>query len=557
MSFLANPVIALFLSMALGYFIGRLRVGPIQLGGICGTLLVALALGQFGVRVSSDLKETAFALFIYALGFSAGPQFFANIRGGWRYGIFSVIEVICALLLVAAAIVIFHLDIGTASGLFAGSATESAVVGTASEAISHLSLPQAAIEELQGNIATAYSLTYLFGLIGIVVFVTQIAPLILGIDLKQEAQALARKLGSPEDVGDQPEGLPLLVGRAFCAGSVAGQTVGDVERSRNWSIAIEGVHRGSDVVEALPELVVEPRDILFIRGRRNAVISVRDLFGDEVPVPDGASITLVSRDVVLSRKEVFGRQIRDLRRLASPELHRGVFVSNVRRLGQQIPALSGAVLQQGDVLTLYGPEKAVERAAIELGNPLPATHKTDFTYLGIGIVVGLLIGHLSLELGAMRLTLGSGGGALISGLVFGWLNMRNPSRGGFPLPAAEFAKDIGLAAFIAAIGLEAGPHAIKLIMQYGLILPILGLLVSVVPAAVSLYVGSRLVKVDPPILLGIIAGQHCSTPTISTLVSQAGSSIPVIGYTVTYAISNVLLPLMGPIIVGVAAALAP
>lgn len=553
MPLITNPVIALFVSLALGYFIGRLRVGPIQLGGICGTLLVALALGQSGVRIGPDLKESAFALFIYALGFSAGPQFFANIRGGWRYGIFSIMEVACALLLAAAAVVIFHLDIGTAAGLFAGSATESAVVGTASEAISHLPLADADIQVLQANIATAYSLTYLFGLIGIVVFTTQIAPMLLGVDIKKEASELARRLGSPEDDGDQAEGLPLLVSRAFRVGNAAGKSVGELEKGRNWTIAIERVRRGlSEDLVASPDLLLEPADIVFVRGRRNAVIAASELFGDEVPVPDGTSIIVATRDVVLARKEAFGRQIRDLRHLASPELHRGVFVSNVRRLGQNIPALSGTVLQQGDVVTLYGPEKAVSGAAEALGKPILAGDKTDLTFLGAGIVAGLLIGHLSFEIGALRLTLGSGGGALVAGLIFGWLNMRNPTRGGFPLPAAEFAKDFGLAAFIAAIGLDAGPHALGLILEYGLILPVLGLLISVLPAALSLFVGSRLMKIEPPILLGVIAGQHCSTPTISTLVSQAGNSIPVIGYTVTYAISNVLLPLMGPVVIGMA-----
>ena len=109
--------------------------------------------------------------------------------------------------------------------------------------------------------------------------------------------------------------------------------------------------------------------------------------------------------------------------------------------------------------------------------------------------------------------------------------------------------------FIAAVGLSAGPDAVKLIAQYGIQLPVLGLLVSGIPALISLMVGSRLMKIEAPILLGAIAGQHCSTPTITALVSQSQSSIPVIGYTVTYAISNVLLPLMGPVVVGVAMAL--
>lgn len=556
MSFLTDPVIALFISLALGYLIGRLKVGPIQLGGVCGTLFVALALGRLGVRISPDLKDAAFALFIYALGFSAGPQFFANIRGGWRYGVFSIIEVVCVLLLVAVSITVFRLDVGTAAGLFAGSATESAVLGTASEAISHLPLPPDDIEQLQANIATAYSLTYLFGLIAIVIFTTQIAPLILKSDLRKEAQELARKLGSTDDEDDQAEGLPVFVGRAFRAGPAAGQTVGEFEKSRNWAIALERVQRADDILETPADFLLEPDDIVFVRGRRNAVIAVRDRLGDEVPVPQGTSFALTTRDVVLVRKEAFGRQIRQLRQMATPELQRGIFISSVRRMGQHIPALSGTILQQGDIVTLYGPEQAVARAAGELGRALPPGEKTDFIFLGLGIVLGLLIGQLNFRIGALELTLGSGGGALISGLAFGWLNMRNPTRANLPVAAADFAKEFGLAAFIAAIGLSAGPAAIDLVVQYGLILPVLGLLVSFIPAFVSLMVGSKLMKIETPILLGVIAGQHCSTPTISALVSQAGNSIPVIGYTVTYAISNVLLPLMGPVVVAMATVLA-
>lgn len=552
MSFLTDPVIALFISLSRGYLIGGLKVGPVQLGGVCGTLFVALALGQLGVRISPDLKDAAFALFIYALGFSAGPQFFANVRGGWRYGIFSIIEVVCVLLLLAVSILVFRLDVGTAAGLFAGSATESAVLGTASEAISHLPLPPGDIELLQANVATAYSLTYLFGLIAIVIFTTQIAPLILKADLRKEAQELARKLGSTDEEDDQAEGLPVFVGRAFRAGPAAGQTVGEFEKSRNFSVALERVQRRGEILETAGDFLLEPDDIAFVRGRRNAVIAVRDRLGDEVPVPQETSFALTTRDVVLVRKEAFGRQIRQLRQMAAPELQRGIFISSVRRMGQHIPALSGTILQQGDIVTLYGPEQAVSRAAAELGKTLPPGERTDFIFLGLGIVVGLLIGHFSLTIGALELTLGSGGGALISGLAFGWLNMRSPARANLPVAAADFAKEFGLAAFIAAIGLSAGPDAIDLAMQYGLILPVLGLLVSFIPAFVSLLVGSKLMKIETPILLGVIAGQHCSTPTISALVSQAGNSIPVIGYTVTYAISNVLLPLMGPVVVALA-----
>lgn len=549
MSFVEQPVVALFISLALGYLIGKIRIGSVQVGGVCGTLFVALAIGQLGVKISPDLKNVAFALFIFALGFTAGPQFFNNIRGGWRYGILSFVEVVTVLLLLAAAVVLFRLDYGTASGLFAGSATESAVLGTASEAIARLALPAGEIERLQANMATAYSVTYLFGLVAIVVVVTQIGPLLLGVDIREASAALARDLGAEDEAGKE-NGVPEIVSRSFRVGAIAGSSVGAFENSVNGVVTIDQVGRSSGFTKATTETVLEPDDIVLVLGRRRSVIAVSERLGAEVPMPAGDNVPLVEREVVLVRREVSGRRIRDLRRLASAEQRRGVFISRIRRLGQNIPALPGSVLEQGDILTLYGSEEAIIRAAPELGHLLPASAATDFVMLGLGIVVGLLLGELSLQIGALNLTLGTGGGALVSGLVFGWLHMHRPQRGAIPHAAADFMKDFGLATFIAAVGLSVGPEAFALLKKYGLILPVLSILVSALPALASLYIGRYLLRIEAPILLGAIAGQHCSTPAISALVSLAGNSTPVIGYTVTYAISNVLLPLMGPIVVG-------
>ncbi|KUL95282.1 aspartate:alanine antiporter [Bosea sp. WAO] len=550
-SFIAQPVVALFVSLALGHLIGKIRIGSVAVGGVCGTLFVALAIGQLGVTISPDLKNVAFALFIYALGFTAGPQFFNNIRGGWRYGILSFVEVITVLLLLAAAIVLFGLDAGTASGLFAGSATESAVLGTASEAMTRLALPAAEITRLQGNMATAYSITYLFGLVAIVVFTTQIGPLLLGINVREASAALARELGAEDDTAKE-NGVPQIVSRGFRAGAIGGSSVGAFENSVSGAVTITLVGRGGNFEKATTETMLEADDIVLVVGRRRAVIAISERLGAEVPLPVGANVPLVEREVVLTRREVRGRRIRDLHRLAGAELRRGVFISRIRRLGQNIPALPGTMLEQGDILTLYGTDDAIARAGPELGHLLSASATTDFVMLGLGIVAGLLLGELSLKIGALNLTLGTGGGALVSGLVFGWLHMHRPQSGAIPSEAAAFMKDFGLATFIAAVGLSVGPDAFALLKQYGLVLPVLSVLVSALPAVASLYIGRYLLKIEGPILLGAIAGQHCSTPSISALVSLAGNSIPVIGYTVTYAISNVLLPLMGPVVVAMA-----
>ncbi|TKC91141.1 aspartate-alanine antiporter [Trinickia terrae] len=546
-----QPEFALFASLALGYLIGSFKIGPIQLGGVCGTLIVALVLGQTGARISPDLKNIAFAVFIFALGFTGGPQFFANVGRGWRYGLLSLIEVSTVLALVFAAIVLLGLDQGTAAGLLAGAATESAVIGTASEAIGRLGLPAVETARLQANVVTAYSVSYLFGLITIVLFTSQFAPLILRIDLRAEAERLWRKLGGDGALENgQRVAAPSLVGREFRVGPAAGITIGELEARYGYNLAVEGVLRKTAALEVEPALMLETGDHVVLVGRREALVEAADAIGEELAGKDAAGFHTQRLDVVLTRAEAHGLTVAQIRERAEPEEGRGVFISAVTRIGNTIPALPGTELNRGDVLTLVGAPDDVERGASLLGYALPATDKTDFVLLGMGVLAGMALGHLSARIGSVALTLGTGGGCLLSGLLFGWLRSRRPLIGSLPSAAAQILKDFGLGTFIAAVGLSAGPDALALVHQYGLALPAIGVLMVLVPGLLSLCIGRALLKLDAPMLLGAIAGQQCSTPAISALVGAAGNSTPVIGYTITYALSNVLLPLAGPVVVG-------
>ena len=549
----AQPEIALFTSLAIGYLIGSFRIGPIQLGGVCGTLIVALLLGQTGARLAPDLKNIAFALFIFALGFTGGPQFFANIGRGWRYGLLSVIEIVSVLALIVIAVAVMRLDAGTAAGLLAGAATESAVIGTASEAIAKLGLAEAETVRLQANVVTAYSVRYLFGLITIVLFTSQFAPLLLRIDLRAEAEKMWRTLGGDGALGDgQRAAAPALVGRAFRIDGAHGATVFAIEQQHGFNLTIEQVRRNGSDVPVEPQLALASGDLVLVGGRREAIVAAAPGLGDEVDGADFGQVLAETRDVVLTRRDAHGLTVAQLRERAAPEQGRGVYIAAVTRLDSTIPALPGTELNRGDVLTLVGAKTDVERGARRLGYVLLATQKTDFVYLGLGVLAGMAIGHLGGRIGGVSLALGTGGGCLLSGLLFGWIRSRYPLVGSLPSAAAQILKDFGLATFIAAVGLSAGPDAIRLVREYGLALPAAGILLVLVPGLLSLWIGRVFLKLDTPMLLGAIAGQQCSTPAISALVGVAGNSTPVIGYTITYALSNILLPLMGPVVVGVA-----
>jgi putative transport protein len=549
----SQPEIALFASLALGYFIGSFKLGSIQLGGVCGTLIVALLLGQTGARLAPDLKSIAFALFIFALGFTGGPQFFANISSGWRYGLLSIVEIVSVLILIMLAVFALRLDVGTAAGLLAGAATESAVIGTASEAISKLGFADAETARLQANIVTAYSVSYLFGLITIVLFTSQFAPLLLRVNLREEAERVWHKLGGDGALGEgQRMGAPALVGRAFRVGPAAGLSIGALEQRYGSNLTVEQVDRNGASVPIAPGLLLAADDLVLVAGRREALVAAAAAIGTEVADARFGALPVERVDVVLTRREVHGQRVAQLREQAGPEQGRGVYIAAVTRLETRIPALPGTELNRGDVLTLVGAKADVARGARQLGYVLPPTQKTDFVYLGLGVLAGMAIGHLGGRIGGVSVALGTGGGCLLSGLLFGWIRSRYPLIGSLPSAAAQILKDFGLATFIAAVGLSAGPDAIRLVREYGVALPFVGILMVLIPGLLSLWIGRMFLKLDAPMLLGAIAGQQCSTPAISALVGVTGNSTPVIGYTITYALSNILLPLMGPVVVGLA-----
>ncbi|WP_425833394.1 aspartate-alanine antiporter [Streptomyces fractus] len=549
-----HPELVLFVSLALGYLVGKLRVGPLTLGGICGTLIVSLLLGAWTkAHVSDDVKTVFFALFIFALGYMAGPQFFRNLnKKSLRFFVLCAIELVCVIGIALGLASWFDLDVGTASGILAGAATESAVVGTATESIGKLSnLTAAQITEYQGNVATAYTVCYLFGLITIVLYTSQIMPMMMRINLRDAARDLwerTRSKGSLE--ADELPALPGMVGRTYLVTTADGRTLGDLESALGERVTVEAVKRGSKVLDVAPGLELTLSDLVLLVGRRANVIDAGRLIGPETPGVPGLDSPLASRQVSVTDKALDGKSIDELQK-QYPEFHRdGVYVTDLTRGDQEMPANADTLVQRGDVLTLVGARSGLNKLVAKIGSVVK-NDATDFIYLGLGIAAGSLLGQVVVKFGDIPMSLGTGGGCLISGLLFGWFRSRSQTFGAFPPQAASTIKDMGLAVFIACTGLVSGPQAWPLIKEYGALLPFAGIAMVLIPATISLVVGRKLLKIEKPLLIGAIAGQQCSTPAITAVTQVAQSSVPMLGYTITYALSNFLLPLTGPVLVGI------
>ncbi|MDM0105547.1 aspartate-alanine antiporter [Variovorax sp. J22R24] len=556
-----HPEIALFAVLALGYAFGQIRFGPIQLGGVCGTLIVALLVGQLGITLADSVKNTFFMLFIFALGYAGGPQFFANLDAkGLRMGLLCLIEVVVVIGLVVGATILFGFDQGTAAGLMAGAATESAVVGTATDAISKLALPPDEIRQLQANVVTAYSITYVFGLIAIVVATSQVFPLLLRVNLREEADKLWRAMGGGDDDGALPA-APDMVGRVFEVTTAQGRTVAELMDPFKRRAGIERVKRGDTLPDVTSSLRLEAGDQVLVIGQRGAMVDIAGLLGREFADTTSFDVVVENVEAMLTQRDWIGRELRDLKADRTgalgplPRLPQNVHVVGVVRDGHAMPLLPELKLQRRDVLKLYGPAADMAKVVPLFGVRVVHSVRSNISYMAAGILLGVFIGGFSIKLGGIPFSLGTGGGALLTGLAFGWYQARNPHRLSIPEDALALMKDIGLATFIACVGLASGPQALTLIRKFGVALPLLGIAIAIVPATLSLFVGRRVLKIETPVLLGAIAGQQCSTPALSAVQNVAGNTTPLLGYTITYAISNVILPLMGPLIVGIVGAL--
>lgn len=551
--FAAAPLMAIALSVALGYLCGKARIGTFVLGPVAATLLVAIVLGQVGIQVSGDVRTLAFALFIYALGYMIGPQFVSSLgRVTLKQVHLATVSSVLVVLTVWVVAMGFGLDKGTAAGVLAGGATESAAIGTARDALASQSLPKEEIAQMTANIGVAYAITYLFGTLTVIFFASTLAPKLLGIDLAEASRNYEEDLGGGtfQLPAGQFKALPAVVARVYQVNSTCGgRGVQELERRMD-GVVIEQVVRGATALVVEPSLRLQPGDHVAVSGRREQVAAqLEAILGPEIADSSEMNVIAESRDVVVTSNNIAGRTIGELRATVDPHLRRGVFVSALTRLNQPLPLAPNTKVAIGDVARIVGMQADVERASGLIGSPTPPADKTDFLYFGLGLAVGFGLGQLGVPFGGASLGLGTGGGCLISGLLFGWLRARRPTFGQLPTAAALCLKDFGLAVFVACIGLATGSEGLRQIMRYGVALPVAGIAVALIPGLFALYYGKYVLKMHPVILVGALCGRQASTPAINAVTLAAQNNVPVLGYTVPYTIANVLLTLAGPVVV--------
>jgi putative transport protein len=544
--------LAVFLTLAIGFLIGRLRIGTFSLGTAVGTLLAGVAIGQLNIQVAAVVKYVFFDLFLFTTGYKVGPQFFRALKKDALPQL-ALTLVLCLTCLLAAFIAakILGYDVGTASGMLAGAFTESTVIGTASDAINRLAtLSDAEKTSLINNIPVAYAVTYLIGTAFIVWFLPNVGPKLMRVDLKEEARKLRAKIAASG--GGEPETLSAYQALAVRAYQVTNadlinRNVAELEaRPKQARVFISRIRRDGKIIEAEPDTVVCEGDVIAVLTRSELHTARGEEIGTEVDDRELLSFPIDLLDVVITNKTHVGKTLVDL---AAFEFARGVFLKKLTRLGEMMPFSPATRVERGDILTLIGATRDVERAAKELGYADRQTVMTDMIFVGLGIVLGGFVGLLTLTVAGLPLTLTASGGALIMGLIFGWLRAVHPTFGRIPGSAMWIFDTVGLTVFMACVGLAAGPSFFSGLQKSGISLVFVGLVIAILPHTVSILFGRYVLRMNPVIVLGACSGAGTITAALRAIQEEAESDLPALGYTVPYAIGNIVLTAWGPVLV--------
>jgi putative transport protein len=549
------PELAVFVAVGLGYWVGAFKVKGFGLGPVTGSLVVGLAVGYFvDVPVSATAKSLLFLLFLFSIGYSVGPRFFAAMKGdGLRWAALGVTVTVTGLGISFAVAKILHLDPGMAAGLLSGGLSQSATIGTASEAIRALPLPTAEQDRLVANVAVADALCYVFGALGVILFCSHLGPRLLGIDLKEEAAKVEDELGidrAKAGVASAWRPFEMRAYRLERGGKVVGQTVEKAESMvPDARLFIERIRRGAGIIAPTPQTVLQEGDVVVASGRREVLVgTLGQSAASEVEDRELLDLPVASYDIFVTSKDVVGRPLGELVKTIGEV--RGVFLREIVRAGVKVPVGPGTVLERGDVLRVMGPEPAVLRAEKVLGRTVFPSETTDFVALALAIVVGSLAGILLvLPVGSMRIAIGTSVGTLLAGLVVGYLHSVRPLFGRIPEGAVSLMTSLGLASFVAMVGIGAGPHFMGALREAGVSLFLGGVVVTLVPMFVGLYVGRYILKLNPVLLLGGLAGAQTMTAAMAAVQERSASPVAVLGYSGTVAIGHILLTTWGTVIV--------
>jgi putative transport protein len=543
------PELAIFVALAIGFAIGPRKLAGFSLGNVTATLLAAVALGQLGIEVPGPIKSAFFLLFLFAVGYGVGPQFFAGLaKDGPRQVAFSLVVLALCLLVPYLCALAAGLDVGAAVGLYAGSQTISASIGVATDQIHRSGVSPEQAAAWLDSIPVGYAVSYIYGTIGSAIVLATLGPKLIGVDLAAACAEYEKQLGGVAGVDHGVlSAYRRIELRAYRIDAQSGLTGRPVrELFPGLRIFVERVRRGEKIFDADADTVLEPGDVVTISGPRTLLVEQVERAAPEVDDHELLDMPVEKVDLFVRSRAHAGKT---LRQLADEPFARGIYLGRITRNMIEIPILPETQILRGDILQVGGSKRHVEAVVAALGHADRPVEETDLAFVGIGIALGGLVGALAYDWNGVPLSLSTSGGALIAGLLLGYLRTLHPTFGNIPGPALWLMNTLGLNAFIAVVGISAGPGFVSGLQKLGISLFLWGIVATSVPLIAAILIGHFVFRFHPALLFGICAGVRTTTAALGMIQEAAKSKVPALGYGMPYAIGNTLLTIFGMVIV--------
>ena len=545
---IANPVISIFICLALGYLIGKLKIKSFTIGATVGTLLVGLLIslvfkGAGTYEIDGTVKTIFFSLFIFAIGYEVGPSFFASLKSsGLKIIILSLFFAVAAFVVSIVLFKAFGIGAGEAGGILAGSLTQSAILGTADSTMKGM-LSGTELKTAESQMAIAYALTYVFGTVGVVVFLKNGAAKLIGVNLTDTVKKKIDQTNFHESSSDNTV-VGNIKARAFCIENGAefiGKTIGSVEEQYEDDLTITQIIRKGKKVSLAPDVQLLEGDTVTIIGLLDAVLHFEAPGMKETDDSEALKLDVIKQEIILTNH--FSLDV--IKHLSE----NGIVISERKRDNNVLS--EDQALKALDHLTLVGPKALIAKVVKKLGYVKDTGTETDVSFISMGLVVGLLIGAISFVVSGIPITLGSGGGALIGGLLFGYYQDKHSNFGLMPKATRWFCKSVGLNLFIAIVGLTSGASFLSALQSMGVKVLLIGVLVTILPHIASVYFGKFVLKLDAVDIIGALCGAGTCTAALNGVVEEYESSIFAVAYTPGYAMGNILLTVLGPLVVAI------
>ena len=545
---IANPVISIFVCLALGYLIGKLKIKSFTIGATVGTLLVGLLIslvfkGAGTYQIDGTVKTIFFSLFIFAIGYEVGPSFFASLKSsGLKIIILSLFFAVAAFVVSIVLFKAFGIGAGEAGGILAGSLTQSAILGTADSTMKGM-LSGTELKTAESQMAIAYALTYVFGTVGVVVFLKNGAAKLIGVNLTDTVKKKIDQTNFHESSSENTV-VGNIKARAFCIENGAefiGKTIGSVEEQYGDDLTITQIIRKGKKVNLASDVQLLEGDTVTIIGLLDAVLHFEAPGMKETDDSEALKLDVIKQEIVLTNH--FSLDV--IKHLSE----NGIVISERKRDNNVLS--EDQALKALDHLTLVGPKALIAKVVKKLGYVKDTGTETDVSFISMGLVVGLLIGAISFVVSGIPITLGSGGGALIGGLLFGYYQDKHSNYGLMPKATRWFCKSVGLNLFIAILGLTSGASFLSALQSMGVKVLLIGVLVTILPHIASVYFGRFVLKLDAVDIIGALCGAGTCTAALNGVVEEYESSIFAVAYTPGYAMGNILLTVLGPLVVAI------